>query len=228
MVDQATVTVNQESVDLEGGLPKRIVATAIVRQTTEVSATLREYSRRNINLMLGNGVTTDPTPVATTVGANAAAAATTLTVVSATGLTAGDLIIAYNVNKPEDVQVLKIASIATNVLTLVADTPVLVALVTGAPVMLAQHVPIGAVTATNYFAAMVIGQEFSTGAPTVWNFWKCAVSSGLNVASNSDDFASTDFTMKSLEPAASEYAVGGVLEDLAAEVIANPTGFCRL
>src|SRR3990167_7647345 len=228
LVDSTTVSVTQESVDLEGGLPKRTVATAIVRQATEVSAVLREYSRRNINLMLGNGVVADPAAFATTLTAQAAAAATTLAMTSVTGIVAGDLLIGYNEGRPEDVQILKIASIAALNVTLEATTPVLITLNSGAPILLASPVAIGAVTKTSYFSTMVVGQEFSTGAPTVWNFWKCAISTGMEYANNSDDFASTTLTIKALEPSAADIAVGGPLEDQAAEIALYPVGLARI
>lgn len=228
LVDSTTVNVSQESVDLQGGLPKRIVATAIVSQTTEVSAVLREYSRRNINLMLGNGVVTETAEVSTTLTAQAAAAGTTLAVTSAASMVAGGLLIGYNVGRPEDVQILKIASIASLNVTLEATTPVLITLNSGAPILVVNPVAIGAVTKTSYFSCMVVGQEFSTGAPTLWNFWKCAISTGLEYANNSDDFGSTTLTIKALEPTAADIAVDGPLEDQAAEIAKYPVGFARI
>lgn len=229
LIDDATVTVAQESVDLEGGLPKKLVATAIVRQTSEISATLREYSRRNINVMLGNGVSaSEPAAVSTTVdnsGSPVAAAAVSLPLASAAGLAAGDLLVAYNVGRPEDAQVLEVDSISTNVVTLATHTPILVALEDGAPVFLANQVAVGAVSKTNYFSCMVLGQDFSTGAPTIWNFWKAAISSGLEYQTNASDFASTGITIKSLEPSAADTGTGGPLEDFAAQVAAHPVGY---
>ena len=56
LIDNATVEVSQESVDLTGGFPKVLVDTAVVSQESSITATLREYSRRNLQVMLGEGV----------------------------------------------------------------------------------------------------------------------------------------------------------------------------
>ena len=56
LVDQATVEVTQNSVDLKGGFPQLLIDTAIIDQEATISATLRESSRRNIKIMLGEGL----------------------------------------------------------------------------------------------------------------------------------------------------------------------------
>lgn len=230
LVDSVSVTIGQESVDLEGGFPKQLVDSAIVRQTAEVSAVLREYSRRNLKVAIGDGVTTATTDVASTVGATATAPATAVTLETggAAGMTVGDLIVSYKTGAPETVQVLRIASITTDTLTLDTTTPLLFDLATGDPVYVASQVAIGAVSQTNYMAAMVVQKENSTGRPLVWNFWKASISGNLEYASNADDFASTTLTLKCLQPAASEYGTGAALEHLAAIIPAHPTGFLAL
>ena len=70
LIDNATVEVSQESVDLTGGFPKVLVDTAVVSQESSITATLREFSRRNIQVLLGEGVVpiaSEPADAATTV-----------------------------------------------------------------------------------------------------------------------------------------------------------------
>jgi hypothetical protein len=224
LIDSATVTVNQESVDLEGGFPKRLIDTAIVRQTAEITATLREYSRRNINTLLGNGVIAETTDVASTLANNESAGSTSVELASASGIIAGDIVTIYPVGSPEKVSVCRVASVATNTLTLDDDTPMLYNGTAGDPVFLSRPVSIGSVQKTNYFSVMLIEKENATGRPVVWSFWKGAVASGMEVATNADDFASTDITIKLLEPAASEYAVAGALYHLNDIIPAHPIG----
>jgi hypothetical protein len=225
LVDSVSVTIGQESVDLEGGFPKQLMDSAIVRQTAEVSAVLREYSRRNLKVALGDGVTSAVTDVSSTVGTSASAAATSLIVASGTGMSANDLIVAYKPGAPETVQILRIASISTNTLTLDSSTPLLFDLAVSDPVFIAKQVAIGAVAQTNYMSAAVIQKENSTGRPMVWNFWKASISGNLEYATNADDFASTTMTLKCLQPAAAEYGVGANLAHLANVIPAHPTGF---
>lgn len=227
LVDSTTVTVAQESVDLEGGFPKQLVDSAIVKQTSEVSAVLREYSRRNLRMMLGEGVSASSvTDVSSTIATLSTAPSTTMVLATGggTGMSPGDLIVSYKVNRPEDVQILRIQSITTDTLTLDTDTPTLFDLAVGDPVFLARPVAIGAVTQTNYMSMMVLQKENSTGRPLTWNFWKASISGNLDYASNSSDFASSTATLKALQPSAEEYGVGGPLAHLADIIPLNPTG----
>ena len=230
LVDSVTVTIGQESVDLEGGFPKQLMDSAIVRQTAEVSAVLREYSRRNLKVAIGDGVATAVTDVSTAMAGSAAAAATSVTVTTGTGanLTAGDLLVSYKLNAPENVQILRVQGIATDTVTLDSDTPLLFDVVNGDPVYVAKQVAIGAVAKTNYMAAMVVQKENSTGRPMVWSFWKASISGNLEYATNASDFASTTTTLKCLQPSAAEYGVGQPLAHLADIVPTHPIGFLAL
>ncbi len=230
LVDSVTVTIGQESVDLEGGFPKKLMDSAIVRQTAEVSAVLREYSRRNLKVAIGDGVATAVTDVATAMASSAAAAATSVTVTTGTGatLTAGDLLVSYKLNAPENVQILRVQGIATDTVTLDSDTPLLFDVVNGDPIYVAKQVAIGAVAKTNYMAAMVVQKENSTGRPMVWSFWKASISGNLEYATNASDFASTTTTLKCLEPSAAEYGVGQPLAHLVDIIPSHPIGFLAL
>jgi hypothetical protein len=223
LIDSATLNVEQESVDLEGGFPKKLVDTAIIRQTASVSASLREYSRKNITTMLGNGAGTATTDIFTTT-TGSTAIGTTVNVTSATGIVAGTILTIYNVGKPEEVSIVKVLSVASLVLTLVTLTPTLYIHPAGSPVFASAPVPIGAVSGTNYFSVMLIQKENSTGRPVVWSFWKAAISSGLSLETNAEDFAATDLEIKLLEPAASEYGAGKPLVHLATIIPTHPVG----
>ena len=56
LVDNATVEITQNSVDLLGGFPQVLVDTAVISQEATMTATLREFSQRNFNVLIGEGV----------------------------------------------------------------------------------------------------------------------------------------------------------------------------
>ena len=237
LIDQATYTIEQENVDLEGVFPKRVVDTAIVRQAATISATMREYSRRNLRIALGDGLAgTAPTDVASTINpsADVTAGSTSVTVVASAGMAADDIVVIYPEGRPQDVSVLQIESIATETLTFKTGQVTAVDYNANTEpgtvfhVYLAAQVPIGAVTKTNYFSAMLIQQDNSSGRPNTVSFWKCATAGSMEVATNSDDFASNELELKVLEPAASEYGAGGDLEHIAGIIATNPSGLLAM
>jgi len=232
LVDSVTVTVNQESVDLEGGFPKKVVDTAIVSQSSEVTGTLREYSRRNMQILLGEGIAgAEPADIATTVATAGSATDVDLEVPEgeASTIVAGDFVVVYPSGSPELVGVYLVDGVTPtatqpDVINLNADTPLIHDVAVGDLVFVAHQIPLGAIQETNYFSVQVIQRDNSSGRPVIFNFWKAAISTGLEYGTNADDFASTDLTVKILEPAACEYEAGGDLEHLANIIPSHPTG----
>lgn len=230
LLNSATVTFNVESVDLEGGLPKVLYDTAVTSQPGTIAAEMREYSARNISLLLGYTPSTYVADRKTTLAADVTAAATEITVAAGAGAdyNPGDLIGLYPA-EPQDVAKISyclVESIAVDVITLDSNTPTLFAYsgtTSPANVFAAEPVPIGAVTATNYFAAQVLGNR-RDGQPMGFMFWKCAISSGLEMAFSSDDFGTTPGEFKILQPSAADFGTGGPLEHVAALIASNPLG----
>jgi len=229
LVDSVTAEVNQQSVDLEGGFPKVLVDTAIISQQASLTAVLREYSRRNINVMLGNSIEdASPADVASiTVGPHLADA-TEITVDDGTGFgSAGSVVVVYGATDSTlaEVSVCRCTSMAADVITLDTDTPLLFDYAAGSHVYLANHLSIGGITQTNYFTSQLLQVEHTTGRPVGYNFWKGSIGAGMTFATNAEDFASTDFNVKLLQPAAEEYdTVGTPLYAARDLIIENPTG----
>lgn len=230
LLDNVTVEVAQTSVDLKGGFPKFLADTAITDQEVTVTATLREYSRRNLRLMLGEGVSgAEPVDDQSLIVTDVSAGGTAVDVTASDGtkFAADDIVIIFTQGAPENVSICRVASVATDTVTLDSDTPLLHDVngtTTTVNIVLGFPVAVGGVTQTNYFSMDVIEAERSTGRPIMWKFWKAALSGGLNAASNSDDFASAEFQAKILAPAASEYGAGGDLLHLADIIPNNPMG----
>jgi hypothetical protein len=232
LIDEAAFTVSNESVDLEGGCPKTIVATAITTQSSSITATLREYSHRNLKMMVGEGVAlTVPADFETAMaGADVVLGATAFDVTDASGFSDGDVVVIYPEGRPEDVTVSQIDTIAGTTLTLktgqgtVVPYPVTTEATTAFKVFLGSPISIGAIEKTNYFSVMLIGQENESGRPSPVSFWKGSISSDLTVTTNADDFSSADLEIKCLTPSISEYATGGDLFHVADLIPKHPTG----
>lgn len=230
LLDGVTIEISQTSVDLMGGFPKVLVDTAITEQAGSATATMREYSRRNFGLLLGNGVgAVEPVDVSTNLVGNVAAGATTFKVSAGTGanIDPGDLVVVYPDGQPDKVSMCRVQGVATDVVSLDADTPLLHAYDSAngpVRVYVAHQVAIGGAATTAYMAVEIWQQERSTGRPVGFKFWKAAISSGMNMQQGSADFASTDLQLKFLIPSAAEYGVGGPLAHLADIIPSNPMG----
>ena len=230
LIDSVTLEISQDSVDLEGGFPRSPVDTAIIRRNGQVTAVLREYSRKNIKVMMGEGVeTSSPSDVNSLCETNLATDGTGFDVSSGhgTNFTAGDIIVIYPEGRPEEVTVARIESVSVDTVTLDSDTPALHDYDGTSETIYvynAQPVGVGAVQTTNYFSAQLLQVERKTGRPVGFNIWKATIASGMTIASNAEDFASNDLVIKILDPAASEYASGGDLEHIADLVTAHPQG----
>jgi lipid-A-disaccharide synthase-like uncharacterized protein len=230
LIDNATVEVSQETVDLTGGFPKVLVDTAVVSQESSITATLREYSRRNLQVLLGEGVVdvaSEPTDIATTVDASASAAAVVVPVADESAFAVNDMVIIFGSTDATkaDVTVGKVVSLQVGVsITLDADTPLLHDVISGDIVYKANQVAIGNILETNYFCVQLLQLERATARPIGFDFWKGAIGGGMTFATNAEDFASTELSIKLLQPAATEYAAGADLEHLANIIPSHPTG----
>lgn len=232
LVDNATISFAQTSVDLKGGFPQTIQDTAVTEQTGTVKVTAREFSRRNLDIMLGNGASSAAvTDVATTLStaADVAASATSITVASATGLVVDDVIVIYPEGSPQDVTVTQISAISSNVLTLKTGMGTVVAYPASTnttvsyKVFKASAIAAGNVTKTNYFSVMLLQQKNSSGRPSVWTVWKAANTGSMEQSTSSTDYASLTMDVKILQPTLTDVAVGGALVNMASLIALYPS-----
>lgn len=230
-----TVRFNQESVDLEAGLPKKIIDTAIVRNAATIEASAYEYSRKNIKVALGAGIESGITEASgvlknapTVSGIGTQDLETTCLLAD---VAIGDLFVTWPVGSPEKISVVRATAVAAGSPATEADitidntkTPLLFAGTIGDPVYKANQIGLGANQTTNYFSAQVVSLDKNSGWPIGFNFWKVAIGSGLEYGFSSDNFAQTPMAFKVLEPAASEYGVGQPLVHIAEVVPTHPFG----
>lgn len=231
LLDKVMVEATVETAQLEGMFPRRRVAEAVIRENLTVTATAREYSRRNLRLALGFGVeAAPPTDLSQAITAVTAAVVGTdggkVTVASATGFTDGLVVAVFPNSAPEKVILTKVQGApALGVITLDKDFPIDANITaTGCTIMAAREVALGGVHGIAYFTLQVMQQEFSTGRPKVFVVWKASMSNGLRWDNNPTDFASTDMTFNAIVPAESDLAVGGDLEHIAGFVNDYPYG----
>lgn len=236
LLQSATVNFAQESVDLEGGLPKTLIDTAITKTTVTVTAQAYEYSRKNLRVMLNEGVEgTGVTEYAgTSVDVMAVSTAGTSmfdTTIPLADVTAGDLLVIYPAANPEKVSVVRVsavaaATVATNAKVTIDNvkTPLLFDLAVGDVIFKANQIGLGNTSSTNYFSMDVIGLEHSTGRPVGFKFWKAAVSGGMEYSFSNDNFSVTPLSFKVLKPSVAEFSTGGPLLHLSDIIPAHPYG----
>lgn len=231
LIDSAAISHTRETAQLMGMFPKKLVDETPISESCAITATLREYSRKNMGILLGQGNLTAATDVTSdsVVAIGVTAAAPEITVASAAGFAANDVVSYYIVGSPEFVAVGVVASIALNVIkvsemdaALFTKMNALVAAGATIRVFRAATVSVGNLTQTEYFAASLVQKDLKTGRPIVFNFWKVSATGGMEYATNADDYASTEMTLNVLEPSAADYDIGADLEHLAAIIPTCP------
>lgn len=223
-LDDVTISVTNTSVQKTAGFPQRQVASAITENTVSISGTVGEYSRRNIQILGGEAPEAPVADAMALLAAPAAAGSTTLELAPGSGalFTANQVICVYVDGRPELLTIAVIDSIADDTLTLKATTPMLHPFQANVTKVFAAQ-PVGkAITKTEYFSVQVIQSQFADGRPLPWNFWKASITSGLELALNPTDFSTTTMEIACMEPAASDFQVGGPLEHVSDLVVEYP------
>lgn len=232
LLDKVMVEATVETAKLEGGFPRRTVAEAIIRETVSVTATVREYSRRNIRLALGYGVeAAPPTDLTQDITARTAAVVGTdggTVTVAAAGFVAGTVVALYPANEPEKVVLSKVLSVTGTgpyIVALEESFPITADITaTGCKIMAAREVALGGNEGISYFTLQAIQREFSSGKPKTFVVWKASVGSGLRWDNNATDFAATDIQFNAIVPTEADVAVGGPLNHVAGFIADYPYG----
>lgn len=227
LIDSATLNVEQTSVDLKGGFPQVIMDTQVVDQSAQITATLREFSRRNLGILLGQGLIYDDSDdgmddAKTTLSADLTAAASTIALTAASGFSAGDWVSIYNPNDAAESIITKLGASTGDIASGLEPS---ITMVAGSVVSRLAPIAVGNVSQVQYFSAQLITIDRQSGRPKVSNFWKLAIGSGMSLANNATDFASTEMVLKVLQPSMTDYEqVGSPLHHLADVIGAYPMG----
>lgn len=227
LIDSATLNVEQTSVDLKGGFPQVIMDTQVTDQSAQVTATLREFSRRNLGILLGQGLIYDDSndnenDFITTIGTGGLAANTTsIPLVAAPP--AGSWLSIYSAADAAESVIVKLNDGSTT--TLDTNFTSSVAFPAGSKVSRLAPISVGNVSQVQYFSVQMITIDRQSGRPKVANFWKAAIGSGMSLANNATDFASTEMVLKILQPSLADYEqVGSPLYHLRNVIGAYPMG----
>lgn len=241
VIDECSITAEQNSVDRLAGFPQKPVDTAITSIISGITAKMGEVSKRNIDIILGNAyadyaaAATDVNGTVDTTSAYAAGATAIVMDSSFSGTpAANDVWVFFEVGNPGNVSVCLVDSYesGTKTITLDANTPLVAPTGTtntfaaGSVVKAYKSalVTFGGVTSVNYYSAQLLRLDRGTSRTVGFNFWKVAVSAGATIAGTPTEFASLDLSLKCLEPAASEYATGAVMDHLADLIPLHPIG----
>lgn len=231
LIDEAKVSYSRDVAQLKGGFPKKLVDETPIAETTTITATLREYSQKNLDILLNQGDIATITDVNSncTTALTGGAATPTITVASGTGFADNDTVVAYVVGRPELVFVGKLLDVATNDLDLSAmdsslytEINALIAAGSVVKVFRAVVSAVGNLATTAYYAVSLIQRDLKTGRPIVFNFWKVTAKGGMDYSTNATDYNSTALSLEVLEPAAADYATGAPLAHLATVIPTAP------
>lgn len=244
LIDEATVSYSRETAQLMGGFPRKLVDETPISESTTITATLREYSRTNLGLLLGKGSSlgavndfSKPSSAAMTGGAATPTITLTNTSIAVVGapataqdlvagtvgpFAANDIVTGYIEGRPELTFVgTVLAQTATDIDVTAMDaglyTDINAAIADGKilRVFRTATIGVGDIAQTEYFSASLVQKDLKTGRPIIFNFWKVSSKGGMEYATNASDYASTELSLEVLEPTAADYATNGPLDHLA-------------
>jgi len=181
-------------VELTQGVQNQIVSSTMNKSQLKASWEVFEYTAKNIAFGLGmNGAALTSSPVVTTtsgaVTGTYASPDMTLAVVSATGLVANSWIIVQGATN-EEIFVDKIASVATNTLTLTFGIPD--NLQSGATVRLATNLDLASTAAQPYLSAAAVS-TLSDGTLIRVNLPKVRITKGFTLKADTKAYANLPF-----------------------------------
>ena len=230
-IDSTSIEQTINSVDMQAGFPQQPVDTAITSYSYQLTAVLKEQSRRNLNILFGNGVnaydTTDVHGVVDTASAIADGATSITMVTGFTGsLAHGDTVTIYEVANPSNVNVCVVDTFSSGAITLLATTPIkgpdgaTHAFNAGAAVNLYKNLVVagGAISGPVYFAVRLVSLDRGTGRPKVYDLWKATLAGSSTLTRNVTEWSTPNLVLKLLKPTLADYATGGPLANMAARI----------
>lgn len=232
IIDQVKIDVQMDSADLLAGFPQKPADTAITKQVTGITATLRENTSRNLDILLGNGIgnfETDPADVRGEVSTSSSisSSASTITIQNASGsIVEGGHLVIYSKDNPGNVQFVRVSTVSGSTVTLDSTLKIHEGFASGERVRFYQPTLVaggGTSPKPKYFTATLLRTDRGTGRPVGFHFWKTTIAAGISLGATVSDFGSFEMQLKALEPAAMDYeGVGTSLHHVATEIQNNP------
>lgn len=208
LVKNFSLTADSGYTELTQGTRNQVVFS--VKTSNKIMATMEayEYTGANLTYALGlEGYSASPAVTTSTTVVASGSTALVINVLSAAaaGLAPGDYI-SIQTGTQDNVLIRKIASLATNAVTL--DVPLPAApTADGATVKQVNPIPIGSKTDDAILAAYIVG-TIADGTEVAILLPKIRVTKGFNLAFNSNDFQNMplEFTVYDLTPEDAHYA----------------------
>lgn len=214
VIEDAGLTYTREFTEKRGGPGNPVLARGISSSDAMITGSISELTRRNLSLLVGDGIASDADrDLLTTITAVAAIGDTTISVAAvsqgATNLATGDILNIYPVGRPEHIQSVTITSIAALVITI--DQPLIYALVALDMVSLAVATGIGAVCGESYITVQLVS-TLTSGTPFLVHGWYGSITSGLELSTNNSSFSTSSLEISLYPTPSSLTSVGAVME----------------
>ena len=197
LVKNFTMTTDPQYVELTQGVKNQVVHSTMTGNRVTATMEAYEYTAKNLAYSLGvegaEGVM--PKTVTTTTTAPIVAAATTVPVTSATGITVGSYIMIEN-GAEDNLVVRRVTAVASLNLTVDQGLP---AIATAAKVSVVNAIDIGQTTNQPFYSAKVVG-IFANGEACVIHIPKVRIVKGFSLAFASSDYGNLpiEFTIYDL------------------------------
>lgn len=209
LVKNFSITSQPTYTELTQGVKGDTVFSVMTANPTSATMEVYEYTASNVAYALGlDGSALTPQSVSTTVGTlvPASPAQDTLSVVLATGITAGKTIL-IEVNADDDLLIRKVVSVSSNTLTLDENLP---AIAVGAKVYLVNTIDVGSKTDQPFLAAKIAGST-ANGVKMVVMIPKLRITKGFNLEFVQDKYGNMpfEFTLYDLVATDSNYTYFG-------------------
>ena len=230
VIDSFTLDLRQETADMLAGFPQEPADTAIVSQVSGLSFQMREYSVRNLNMMLGNGVVAQA-------GSNYVGRVDTAAAVEkdaeslvlnndSSAPVVGDTLTIHHATDRSLVFVVyvKSASTASGQSTIGFEPSLPLGLEAGGDYRAYKTAALafGQQSKVQYFSCGLVQLDRANNQPLVFDFWKAALETGPQISTGGAEFASTEVKLKFLEPTISEHAT--IYPDIYTEFAEFPVG----
>jgi hypothetical protein len=161
--------------------------------------------------------------------AAAAQGATTIVCSISAGLKDGDLLVTYPQGQPQNLSVVSVVGTPTTTaagittLNIGYGSALLFKAGVGDVIYKADDIGIGNNKDQNYFSLDLLWIDHATGRPESFRFWKVALSSGLDFAVSSNNYATTPLSFEILTPT-DEDITTGQLTGIANQIATRPFG----
>lgn len=185
LVKNFRVTGEPSYTDLTQGVKNSIVYSVMTGNTIRAAMEAYEYTSKNIAYSMGlEGSTLAPITTSTETTKAETAAATSVTVTAATGITAGDTIMIQD-GEADNVWLRVVTSVATNVVSF--DEPLPKPIAIGAKVQKMNVVEIGSKDEQPFLAAKVVG-TLADGSEIAMLFPKVRITNGFSLGFVTENF----------------------------------------